>query len=277
MYLTRLREGAHESITGVESANSTDSDAMRELTLPDGRASAALFGSGETVVVLGHGAGGNRKNPMLVALATSLAESGRAALLYNFPYTEARARRPDPPGGARGDHPRRRRARARGERGAAAIVHGGRSMGGRIASQVVAQGEPADGLVVPRLPAPSARPVREAARSAPAADRGADALPAGNARRLRARGPARRADGAPRRPAELHRVAHADHSFGVLKRSGRTPADVLDGGPLGAPRLAGASRPLAGRALEAPQTSQSAIASRSEVSGSRVGTNSWAT
>jgi predicted alpha/beta-hydrolase family hydrolase len=27
--------------------------------------------------------------------------------------------------------------------------------------------------------------------------------------------------------AELHRVAEADHSFGVLKRSGRTPADVL--------------------------------------------------
>lgn len=27
--------------------------------------------------------------------------------------------------------------------------------------------------------------------------------------------------------AELHRVEHADHSFGVLKRSGRTPQDVL--------------------------------------------------
>ena len=28
--------------------------------------------------------------------------------------------------------------------------------------------------------------------------------------------------------AELHRVEHADHSFGVLKRAGRTAADVLD-------------------------------------------------
>jgi predicted alpha/beta-hydrolase family hydrolase len=27
--------------------------------------------------------------------------------------------------------------------------------------------------------------------------------------------------------AELHRVEHADHSFGVLKRSGRAPADVV--------------------------------------------------
>jgi uncharacterized protein len=27
--------------------------------------------------------------------------------------------------------------------------------------------------------------------------------------------------------AELHRVAEADHSFAVLKRSGRTPEDVL--------------------------------------------------
>ena len=28
--------------------------------------------------------------------------------------------------------------------------------------------------------------------------------------------------------AELHRVEHADHSFGVLKRSGRSPTDVLE-------------------------------------------------
>ena len=200
---------------------------MRELRLPDDRASAALFGAGETVVVLGHGAGGNRKNPMLVALATSLAESGRAALLYNFPYAEARARRPDPPAVLEATT-RAAAALAREASGARRVVHGGRSMGGRIASQVVAQGEPANGLVflgyplhppgqfekrreahLPQIAAPML--FLQGARDAFARADLLDALMA----RLGA-------------TAELHRVEHADHSFGVLKRSGRSPTDVLE-------------------------------------------------
>jgi hypothetical protein len=200
---------------------------MRELRLPDDRASAALFGAGETVVVLGHGAGGNRKTPMLVALATSLAESGRAALLYNFPYAEARARRPDPPAVLEATT-RAAAALAREASGARHVVHGGRSMGGRIASQVVAQGEPANGLVflgyplhppgqfekrreahLPQIAAPML--FLQGTRDAFARADLLDALMA----RLGA-------------TAELHRVEHADHSFGVLKRSGRSPADVLE-------------------------------------------------
>jgi uncharacterized protein len=200
---------------------------MRELKLPDGRASAALFGAGETVVVLGHGAGGNRKNPMLVALATSLAEAGRAVLLYNFPYAEARAGRPDPPAVLEATT-RAAAALAREASGARRVVHGGRSMGGRIASQVVAQGEPANGLVflgyplhppgqfekrreahLPQIAAPML--FLQGTRDAFARADLLDALMA----RLGA-------------TAELHRVEHADHSFGVLKRSGRSPADVLE-------------------------------------------------
>jgi hypothetical protein len=186
-----------------------------------------LHGSGSTVVVLGHGAGGNRKNPMLVALATSLAESGRAALLYNFPYAEARARRPDPPAALEATT-RAAAALAREASGARHVVHGGRSMGGRIASQVVAQGEPANGLVflgyplhppgqfekrreahLPQIAAPML--FLQGTRDAFARADLLDALMA----RLGA-------------TAELHRVEHADHSFGVLKRSGRSPADVLE-------------------------------------------------
>jgi predicted alpha/beta-hydrolase family hydrolase len=200
---------------------------MRELTLPDGRASAALFGGGETVVVLGHGAGGNRGNAMLVALASALAASGRAALLYNFPYAEARARRPDPPAVLEAAT-RAAAALALEASGATRVVHGGRSMGGRIASQVVAQGERADGLVflgyplhppgqfekrreahLPQVAAPML--FLQGTRDAFARADLLDALML----RLGAR-------------AELHRVAEADHSFGVLKRSGRAPAEVLD-------------------------------------------------
>jgi hypothetical protein len=200
---------------------------MRELSVPGAAATASLRGEGETVVVLGHGAGGNRNNPMLVALSTSLAESGRAVLLYNFPYAEARAGRPDPPALLEATT-RAAAALALEASGARRVVHGGRSMGGRIASQVVAQGEPADGLVflgyplhppgqfekrreahLPQIAAPML--FLQGTRDAFARADLLDAL----MERLGA-------------TAELHRVEHADHSFGVLKRSGRTPADVLE-------------------------------------------------
>jgi len=200
---------------------------LRELELPGGGPSASLHGAGDTVVVLGHGAGGNRKNPMLLALASSLAESGRAALLYNFPYAEARSRRPDPPALLEATI-RAAAALALEASGAKRIVHGGRSMGGRIASQVVAQGERADGLAflgyplhppgqfekrreahLPQIAAPML--FLQGTRDAFAREDLLDAL----IERLGER-------------AELHRVAHADHSFGVLKHSGRTPPDVLD-------------------------------------------------
>jgi predicted alpha/beta-hydrolase family hydrolase len=178
-------------------------------------------------VVLGHGAGGNRHTPMLVDLAEALAASGRAALLYNFPYAERGGRRPDPP--------RVLEAAAReatevalAQTGAEHVVMGGRSMGGRIASQVVAAGTRADGLAFLAYPLhPPGRPetLRDAhlpgitvpmlfvqgTRDAFARE---DLL-LGLVERLGTR-------------AELHRVDSADHSFRVLKRSGRTPEDVLE-------------------------------------------------
>jgi uncharacterized protein len=199
---------------------------MRELTLEGGAASASLHGAGASVVVLGHGAGGNRRNPLLRALAEALAASGRAALLYNFRYAEKGGRRPDPP--AMLEATTRAAAElALAETGARRIVHGGRSMGGRIASQVAAAGGRADGLAFlgyPLHPPGRFEKRREAHLPSIVAPMlflqgtrddfaRADLLEA-----LMARLGAR---------AELHRVEHADHSFGVLKRSGRTPADVL--------------------------------------------------
>ena len=101
-------------------------------------------------------------------------------------------------------------------------------MGGRIASQVVAKGEPADGLVFlgyPLHPPGQFEKRREAH------------LPAITVPQLFVQGTRdafAREDLllalvdrlSPR--AELHRVAEADHSFAVLKRSGRTPQVVLD-------------------------------------------------
>ena len=194
--------------------------------MPGADASASVHGRGTTVVVLGHGAGGTRRTPMLVALAESLAGSGRAALLYNFPYAERRRRSPDPPAVLEATT-RAAAALALEATGATRIVHGGRSMGGRIASQVVAAGERANGLVFlayPLHPPGQFEKRREAHLSKVAppmlfvqGTRDAFAREDLLLALLERLGPR----------AELHRVAEADHSFGVLKRSGRTPQEVL--------------------------------------------------
>jgi predicted alpha/beta-hydrolase family hydrolase len=187
--------------------------------------SASLHGSGSTVIALGHGAGGTRRTPQLVRLADSLGATGRRVLLYNFVYTERGRRAPDPPdlleatSRAVGEY-------AREALGAGRVVHGGRSMGGRIASQAVAAGAPADGLVFLAYPLhPPGKPgqLRDRHLSAIAAPmlfvqgtRDTFARPDLLEAVLARLGPR----------ATLHRVEGGDHSFGVLKRSGRTPTEV---------------------------------------------------
>ena len=198
---------------------------VSDLVLPDVGSTASLHGHGETVVVLGHGAGGNRRTPMLLALADALARSGRAALLYNFPYAERRGRRPDPPGVLEGAS--RAAARLAVEKTAARhVVHGGRSLGGRIASQIVAAGEPAAGLVLLAYPLhPPGRPeqLRDGHLARVAVPmlfvqgtRDAFARPDLLAGVLSSLG----------ERATLHSIEGGDHSFGVPRRGGRTPAQV---------------------------------------------------
>jgi predicted alpha/beta-hydrolase family hydrolase len=202
---------------------------MPELRLPVAGTSASLHGVGSTVVVLGHGAGGSRRTPMLVALAEALADSGRAALVYNFPYAEKRSRRPDPPRVL--EATAREAAEVAVERaGASRIVVGGRSMGGRIASQTVAAGSRADGLVFLAYPLhPPGRPEKRREAHLPGIAVAAPMLFVQGTRDAFAREDllqdlVRRLG----ERAELHGVEAADHSFRVLKRSGRTPEDVLE-------------------------------------------------
>jgi predicted alpha/beta-hydrolase family hydrolase len=202
---------------------------MPELRLPAADTSASLHGAGSTVVVLGHGAGGNRHTPMLVALAEALAASGRAALLYNFPYAERGGRRPDPPRVLEATA-REAAEVALAQTGADHVVMGGRSMGGRIASQVVAAGARADGLAFLAYPLhPPGRPKTLRDAHLPGIAAATSMLFVQGTRDAFARedlllslverlGPR----------AELHQVESADHSFRVLKRSGRTSEDVLE-------------------------------------------------
>jgi len=87
--------------------------------------------------VLAHGAGAGMKHPFLEAVAAELGERSIATLRYQFPYMEAGAKRPDPPGIA---HATVRAAVAEAGRlvPQLPLIAGGRSFGGRMTSQAQA-------------------------------------------------------------------------------------------------------------------------------------------
>jgi predicted alpha/beta-hydrolase family hydrolase len=108
--------------------------------------SVEVHGAGPCAVVLGPGAGGTRQAPQLLAVAAALDPALYTTVLFNFPYQEARRSFPDPAPlleatvGAVADY-------ARGSLDARSVVIGGRSMGGRMASQAAAKGLACEGLV----------------------------------------------------------------------------------------------------------------------------------
>jgi uncharacterized protein len=200
---------------------------VQEIRIPAGDFSvtASVHGQGSTAVVLGHGAGGDRRTGMLIDLAETLAASGRQAVLYNFPYSDHGRRAPDPPDvlerttRAVGDF-------ARGGLGAGKVVLGGKSMGGRIASQAVAKGAPAEGLVFLGYPLhPPGRTQIRRDRHLP--DIAVPMLFVQGTRDAFARWDLLEALLERLSPlATLHRVEDGDHSFRVPKRAGRTPGEV---------------------------------------------------
>jgi uncharacterized protein len=99
-------------------------------------------------LILAHGAGADQNSGFMVHFATALAARGAAAVTFNFVYTEQGRHVPD-----KNDKLEscwraviaavRSRVASRGK-----LVIGGKSMGGRIASQIAAAGnEGVDGLV----------------------------------------------------------------------------------------------------------------------------------
>jgi hypothetical protein len=203
---------------------------MAEIRVPvgEGSVSASWRGEGTTAVVLGPGAGSDREHPPLVALADAIAASGRRAVLYNFPYKDAGRGLPDKAPVLEAAT-RAVAGHVREVLGASRVVLGGRSMGGRIASQVVAGGLPADGLVFLGYPLhPPKKPEALRDRHLPLIDapmlfvqgtRDAFARPDLLAAVLEKLGPR----------AWVHRIEDGDHSFAVRKKqTGRTAQDVRE-------------------------------------------------
>src|SRR4030095_11600053 len=97
-------------------------------------------------VVLAHGAGLPQTSPFMVDFAQALARRGCHAVTFNFPYTEQRRRPPDPaPVLEACFRDVVTAVRARPELASPRLVIGGKSMGGRMATHLAAQGVPALG------------------------------------------------------------------------------------------------------------------------------------
>jgi predicted alpha/beta-hydrolase family hydrolase len=177
-------------------------------------------------LVLAHGAGAGMKHPFLAAVAAGLAQRGVATLRYQFPYMERKSKRVDKPEVA---HAAVRAAVAQAARKLpkAALFAGGKSFGGRMTSQAQAQA-PLDGV---RGLAFLGFPLH--APGKPGAERGEHLLSV-TLPMLFLQGS--RDDFAKlellrplvvRVGATLRVFEHADHSFHVPAKSGRTDAQVM--------------------------------------------------
>jgi uncharacterized protein len=180
------------------------------------------------LLVLAHGAGAGMSHPFMEMLAAELADMGMATLRYQFPYMEERRRVPDAPAVLTATVVAAVRAAAEAAPGLS-LFAGGKSMGGRMTSQAAAQHslDGVRGLVFFGFPLhPPNQP----------GTKRADHLVKVTMPMLFLQGTRDTlADLKLLRPvcaklgsrATLHVIETADHSFHVLKSSGRNDAEVL--------------------------------------------------
>jgi hypothetical protein len=186
----------------------------------------AASSSQQAVFVCAHGAGGNLRDRGMSRAADTLRGAGLGVVRFNFPYSEKKSGRPDP-------MPRLKEcvaavvAHARAELDPATLVIGGRSMGGRAASMLAADGFACDGLLLLAYPLhPAGLPDR--VRDAHFTSLRVPVLCFNGTRDPLCRRDLM--DAALEKAASpwtMHWLEGADHSFHVLKSSGRTDDDVF--------------------------------------------------
>jgi uncharacterized protein len=178
------------------------------------------------VFVLAHGAGGHLDDPLLVDVGAALKRAGHGVARFNFAYRDAGRNVPDRAPVLettwRGVIARVGRAAPR-----ATIVIGGKSMGGRMATHLAAQGDAMAGLLLlgyPLHPPKQPEKLRDA-------HLGSIRVPAlfvqGTRDPLCELKLMKRALKKMGEHATLHIVDGGDHSLVVPKRSGRTRTEVI--------------------------------------------------
>lgn len=195
-----------------------------------GEQTSAVFepasGPSKALFVCAHGAGGNMSDRGMLSVTKALRERGFDVVRFNFLYKEKGSGRPDP-------MPRLQSCftavveHFRAELDPEILVIGGRSMGGRAASMLAADGFASAGLLLlayPLHPAGQPEKLRD------------DHLPRitmpvlcinGTRDALCDRGLMEKALTTVKAPWQMHWLEGADHSFHVLKSSGTTDSAVL--------------------------------------------------
>jgi predicted alpha/beta-hydrolase family hydrolase len=188
----------------------------------------AAPGDGPRVVyVCAHGAGGHMGDRGMLTLRDALLARGIGVVRFNFIYRQKGSGRPDP-------MPRLMECvaavveRTREELRPGVLVAGGRSMGGRAASMLAADGLACGGLLLMAYPLhPAGQPEKLRDAHLPAIR-----VPVlcfnGTRDDLCRRDLMERALQTVGANWRMHWLEGADHSFHVLKSSGRTDAQVLD-------------------------------------------------
>ncbi|HEY1952704.1 MAG TPA: alpha/beta family hydrolase [Gemmatimonadaceae bacterium] len=179
------------------------------------------------VFICAHGAGGNMNDRSVLSTANALRARGFGVARFNFLYKEKKSGRPDP-------MPKLKECytavvdRVRNEVAPDVLVIGGRSMGGRTASMLAADGFDCDGLLLLAYPLhPPGKPDQLRDAHLPAikvpvvcfnGTRDPFCTPSIMESVLKRLGP----------NWEMHWVDGADHSFHVLKSSGKTDSQVMN-------------------------------------------------
>jgi uncharacterized protein len=206
-------------------------DKMRIEVAPNQEVTALVYIAGkpdlaDVTVILGHGAGADQGSDFMTRFATGLAARGLNAVTFNFLYTAQGRRVPDANKALEACFRAVIKAVRHKKIGRGTLVIGGKSLGGRIASQIAAAGADVEGLVFLGYPLhPPGRPEQLRTKH----------LPDIKAPMLFVQG-SRDAFGTPdelrpiltelKTPADLYVVDGGDHSIKVLKRAGVTQEDT---------------------------------------------------
>jgi predicted alpha/beta-hydrolase family hydrolase len=196
-----------------------------------GRVAAILVEPEDPVcmLVMAHGAGAGMRHPFLENLSQRLASRNVATFRYQFPYTEAGEKRPDPPPVLEATVLAAVQA-AGGLRPTVPMLAGGKSLGGRMTSHLAARQflPGVRGLVFLGFPLhPPKKPATARANHL-------DEVPLpmlflqGTRDTLADLSLIQSVCERIGTSATLHVVEGGDHSFKVLQRSGRTETQVLD-------------------------------------------------
>lgn len=186
----------------------------------------AEIGDQGMVFVCAHGAGGSMNDRGMLQTAKALRSRGIGVVRFNFLYKEKGSGRPDP-------MPSLKNcitavvSRARTELGPGTLLIGGRSMGGRAASMLAADGFECDGLLLLAYPLhPPGQPEKLRDAHLPAIRVPVLCLN-GTRDAFCRRDLMEAALKTVKTSWVMHWVEGADHSFHVLKSSGRTDSDAM--------------------------------------------------